>query len=305
MPALRALLLTGLFGLCGCAVSVPEPVQAPVAVAPGPLAAARAPAAGPLPALPASIPPASSSSLPALPALQPLQALEQAGDLYGLSVRLQAQARGGDVQAAWLLSRVHEYCAGYAGDPQAYARVSATTPLPVQRARARVQQRCGGFAPADRLGRAPVLQQRRQAAGQGSLAAEASLLGLGAPLYDDGDYRRDLVERVLEARDAEAFYALAPAMGLRAAADPALEGLVAGDALAELAWRVAACRLGKACGPESMVMDNYCANGGICAQTAGDDFVHFVQETLANGQQAAHMNLMIEQLLQARRRTWR
>jgi hypothetical protein len=175
----------------------------------------------------------------------------------------------------------------------------------VQRARARVQQRCGGFAPVDQLGREPVLLQRRLAAEQGNLAAEASLLGLGAPLHTDADYRRDLVERVLEARDPEAFFALAPAMGLRAAADPALVGVVAGDASAELAWRVAACQLGKACGPGSMVMDNYCANGGICSQIAGDDFVHFVQDAVASGQEATHMKAMIEQLLQARSRTWR
>lgn len=312
MPLCRALLLAGLIGLTGCTASVPEPVQVAAgnplpARSEGRFAAAGPGLAGELPAkqaTPLPLPSASGAVSTAAAALPLLQAVEQSQDLYGLALQLRARADGGDSQAAWVLGRVQEFCAGYAGDPQRYTLETVHSTDAVRLARGRVQHRCGGFAPVDRLERDSVLLQRRAAAEQGSLAAEASLLGLGQPLFTDALYRRDLVERVIESGDAEAFYALAPAMGQRAAGDAALKHLVAGDADAELAWRVAACQLGKACGPGSMVMDSYCANGGICSSRADDGFVAFVNEALSAGEPRARLHAMIQKLLQARRKAW-
>ncbi|MEL5920765.1 hypothetical protein AAGG60_22140, partial [Stenotrophomonas maltophilia] len=71
------------------------------------------------------------------------------------------------------------------------------------------------------------LAARRKAATQGNLAAEASLFAEGEPLNDSSEYRRDLVERVRTSREPEAFKAMAPGMGVRAAGAPARTGLEA------------------------------------------------------------------------------
>lgn len=288
-----------LLQLAGCAVADGAEQDTFVSVGSLPEVVSTGPApapARPLPALP--LPPASAVAVAA--------PLESTPDLYALSLRLRVRADDGDVQAAWQLSQIHEYCAGHAADPARYAQVGAPGVPGMAAARARISRRCGGFVPADGLVREQVITQRRQAALEGSLAAEASLLGLGEPLSADPDYRRDLALRVLEAGDGEAMYALAPAMGLRASDDPAMAGLVAGSVEAELAWRLAACELGKDCGPGSMVMDSYCAHGGICSSHEGEHLIDLVQRT--RPQQVAGRNqatLLMRQLLEARRLAWR
>lgn len=229
--------------------------------------------------------------------------IEGDGDLFALAQRLRAQADGGNAEARWILSRVYDYCSPYAVDPGGFSRDSASisamgtsTATSMTGARNRLAQRCGGFVSSDNLGHALVLQQRQQAAREGNLAAEASLLAEGTPLEPGPEYRRSLVQRVRESRDPEAFMAVAPAMGLRAAGDQALVGMVAGEALSELAWRVAACELGMACGPGSVLMDSYCANGGICSQNETQDFNEFVYDAAVSRQGADKMTDWVEQL---------
>lgn len=300
MPVKRLLPACLLAMMAGCAVPDGQVASAGSAWPAAP--AVTVVDAGPQPVVPAgdAVSARPAARLPGDPGL-----LEASNDLYALSLQLRARADGGDVQAAWQLSRIHEYCAGHAADPARYAQVGPPGIAGVASARQRISQRCAGFAPGDGLAREQVLAARRQAALAGSLAAEASLLALGRPLLDDADYRRDLVERVLATGDAEALYALAPAMGLRAARDPAMAGLVAGDVDAELAWRLAACRLGKDCGPGSMVMDSYCAHGGICSSREGDHLIDLVQRAPQADGKSDQATLLMQQLLEARRLAWR
>ncbi|KAF1015061.1 MAG: hypothetical protein GAK31_02549 [Stenotrophomonas maltophilia] len=155
---------------------------------------------------------------------------------------------------------------------------------------------------SDNLGPALVGNERRRAAVQGNLPAEASLFAAGDPLNNTPEYRQDLVERVLDSRDPEAYMALAPGMGLRAAGDKTLSGFVAGDPLSELAWRVAACELGMPCGPDSVLVNSYCANGGICSTRGGQDFRDFVYDAAVSRQGSGKMNEWVKQLLKSRAR---
>lgn len=230
-------------------------------------------------------------------------------DLYAYAQRLQGQAATGNAEAAWMVSRVHDYCATYAMDPGGYQLDNAlltgmglTAAPAMVAARERVAQRCSGFVPSDGLGRQLVLTQRRQAAQAGNLAAEASLFAEGEPLHDTPAYRRGLVERVMDSQDPEAFMALSPGMGQRALGDQALQGLVAGDPFSELAWRLAACQLGMACGPDSVLMNNFCANGGICSQDGAQDFDEFVYDAAVSRQGAGKMKTMVEELIKQRKR---
>ena len=243
----------------------------------------------------------------ALPSGLPLDIradIEGDSDLFAYAQRLRAQADAGNHEARWMLSRVYDYCAQYAVDPGGYrldnnvlAGLGLSAAPAMVQARERVARRCGGFVPSDQLGAALVLAERRKAATQGNLAAEASLFAEGEPLHEGADYRRDLVERVRVSRDPEAFMAIAPGMGLRAAGDPALQGLVAGEQLSELAWRVAACELGLPCGADSVLVNSFCANGGICSPDGTQDFRDFVYDAAVSRQGAGKMKEWIKRLV--------
>lgn len=230
---------------------------------------------------------------------------ERAPDLYALAAALAPAARAGDPEALWISSRIHDYCAGYATSPAGYVRDTAVLDglnLPgavaMGRARDRVASRCGRFAPSDGLTVATILHQREEAAEAGHLAAEASLLAMGAPLDDSPEYKRDLVERVRSSGDAEAYSALSPGMGVAASGDRAFSDTVAGTQFAEIAWQIAACRNGLDCGPGSAIMTQYCANGGICSRDPEQDFQSFVYDAAIPRQGAEQVDGMVETLLQ-------
>ncbi len=259
-------------------------------------------------ALRAAVPRERSNALPSGLPLDIRADIEGDTDLFAYAQRLGVQADGGNVEARWMLSRVYDYCSQYAMDPGGYqldnhvlTGLGDATSTAMAGARQRVAARCGGFVASDGLGYALVTQQRQQAAAGGSLAAEAALWADGQPLHEGGAYRRALVQRVMDSRDPEAYMALAPAMGLRAAGDKALAGMVAGDPLTEVAWRVAACELGMACGPQSLLMNSFCANGGICTQDAGQDFTDFVYDAAVARQGTGRLREWVRQLVDKRK----
>ncbi|MBD7923685.1 hypothetical protein [Xanthomonas bonasiae] len=246
------------------------------------------------------------TSVQLLPAASPDRrtALERSPDLYRTAQQLSAAAAQGDADASWLLSRIYDYCAGYAMNPAGYAadtRAIDAAQLPTSgrmvAARARVGRRCAGFVPGDGLTRQAIVAQRVQAARGGNLAAEAALLTLGQPLQSSAGYKRDLVERVRASGDPDAYMALAPAMGLAASGDDSLDERIAGTAFTELAWQLAACRLGLDCGPNSELMTRYCANGGICSQDPTQDFSSFVYDAAVPRQGTDTMNDMVNRLV--------
>ncbi|WP_202839774.1 hypothetical protein [Luteimonas saliphila] len=208
---------------------------------------------------------------------------ETTGDLFEYSQRLLPALREGDPEAAWLMSRVVDYCAVYAADPAAFARDSAAlagTGLPASEAmnaaRARVDARCRRFTPADGLSQVRVRQLRLEAARGGSLAAEAELLARREPLSTASDYGNALLERIGSAGDAEAFGAMATAVDV-----PGWLSMLDQDVAPQyhaIVWQLAACRMGVDCGPQSTLMTSYCVNGGICSRRAGQGFEEFVYD---------------------------
>lgn len=248
--------------------------------APGPVAAGKAPAG------PATL----------------RERLEQQDNLFAYWRDLQPRARAGDPEATWLMSQVADYCAAFSADPAAYAldtRRIADLGLrgvaAMVAARERIGRRCGGFAKTDRLTPAVVRDLRDRAARSGSLAAEAALLAMGRPLDADPGYARALVERVRASRDADAFNALSPAMGnstFAAYGPPAMPAQ-----FGELAWRLAACRLGLACGPQSNLMTSYCASGGICSRDPAQGFEAFVYDAAVPNQGGEVVRTMVDTLV--------
>ncbi|MCD9007700.1 hypothetical protein LDO31_15945 [Luteimonas sp. XNQY3] len=239
-------------------------------------------------------------------AMRPLQrAFEQVDDLFAFRQTLQPLADAGDADARWVITRVDEYCAGFARDPAGFARDSALieglqldAAHALGAARGRIGTRCGRFVPGDAPTFVQLVERRQDAAEAGSLAAEAALLAMGAPLQDDMDYRRGLVARVQASRDPEAFVALSPAMGVAASGDVALADAVAGTQASQLAWQLAACDLGLDCSADGALMTEYCANGGICARDPRQDFSAFVRDAAVPRQGEEEIDRMKKTLVE-------
>lgn len=233
---------------------------------------------------------------------------ERTDDLYAFVQTLAPAVRQRDADAMWLVSKVYDYCSGYAMAPAGYARDTGAIRGIGQRgwqemvaARERVSSRCARFVPDDELSPPMVVTRRVEAAEAGSLAAEASLLATGQPLKTTDDYVRDLVVRVRESKDPDAYAALSSGMGIAASGRQAYPAEVSGTQFAELAWQLAACRLGMDCGPQSALMTSYCANGGICSRDPSQDFTGFVYDAAIPRQGAEVVNEMVDSLLGERK----
>lgn len=248
--------------------------------------------------------PASALRLPDPAELSPLRRqFETTDDLYAFARDLAPAVQRGDPEALWLMSKVADYCAGYSLDPAGYAsdtRVLSRMRLPgghtMAAARERMGRRCRRFAASDGLSPALVLQLREQAAQAGSVAAEAALLATGRPLRSDEAYARDLVSRVRESLDPDAFNALSTASAgggsLFSFSQPQ-----APPQFNQLAWQLAACRLGLECGPDSSLMTQYCVNGGICSRDPAQGFEAFVFDAAVPRQSEDVLRGMVQTLI--------
>ena len=229
---------------------------------------------------------------------------EGAGDLYVYLHSLRAREAAGDPQALWNASRVLDYCAAYASNPAGYARDSraiqamkGAATAAMATARDRVSQRCRRFVPEDGFSMSALRDKRIEAARAGSLSAEAALLTMGEPLSASNEYAQDLVQRVLRSADPDAYLALSTAMGIAASGRSDAFGRISGSQYSELAWQLAACRLGADCSAAGALMTSYCANGGICSRDASQDFYTFVLDAAVPRQGADTLNEMVDSLL--------
>lgn len=229
---------------------------------------------------------------------------EGAGDLYAYLQSLRAREATGDPQALWNTSRVLDYCAAYASNPAGYARDSraiqelkGAATAAMAAARDRVSQRCRRFVPDDDFSTSALRDKRIEAARAGSLSAEAALLTMGEPLSASDEYAQDLVQRVLRSADPDAYLAISSAMGIAASGRSDTFGRISGSQYSELAWQLAACRLGADCSAGGVLMTSYCANGGICSRDASQDFYTFVLDAAVPRQGADTLNEMVNSLL--------
>lgn len=231
------------------------------------------------------------------------QQFEQAPDLYSFAQSLRSRADAGEPEAIWLLTRVYDYCANYANAPVDYGNdtraieaMKLRTSTAMLAARGRVSSRCARFVPDDNLSFPMILLKRVDAAKNGSLPAEASLLAAGKPLEKTEEYRNDLIDRVVRSKDPEAYSALSPGMGIASNGRSGSFARVAGTQFAELAWQLAACKLGQDCGAKGSLMTSYCANGGICSRDPEQDFSGFVYDAAIPRQGAEVVQEMVDSL---------
>lgn len=241
------------------------------------------------------------------PARSPMSIeFERAADLHAFVRQIASKADAGDQEALWMISRAVDYCAAYAPNPGNYTKTTdlylrlakAATSPHLKEARERVAARCRGFAKNSgdtTFTSAAYTVNRIRAARAGSLAGEASLLLMNAPLASGNEYLKNLVSRIQTSRDPEAYFALSESMGVFASGKESTFGSISGTQDSTYAWQLAACRLGLDCSPTGSTMTLYCAYGAACGNwTSFEDMVF--RGMVAEGDRA-RINEMVNQIL--------
>lgn len=214
---------------------------------------------------------------------------ERSNDLHELTLEMSTLSDRGDGQASRLIAKAYEECwlfainpAGFEQDMKQHAQLRPDLAKPLEIVLHRTIRRCRGFAGAS-IGPNAITAILKKAAGQGDLAAEVQLLTLGPAterVNFDAASQKELAERVLLSRDADAFAAMAVLMGPGSnGRQQTLAPLPAGSYLAEAAWQLASCRLGRDCSPDSSAVAIMCFGGGVnCRLRSLEQF--YLQEVL-------------------------
>lgn len=242
--------------------------------------------------VPAAITPAA---VPALASPQPASRaarFEATQELSALLVELHDAAAHGDAEAARLAATAYDECYALSAQPQRAAQLAQygqSLPEPQRSAALRhsrnLRQRCssllaaGAIAPDD----SRLLHEKAVQAGDlASIAAELS--GKAADMPEDSV--RQTLRRIVATRDAEAIGRLAEVMGASSADQRDIYGPFSGSVADSLAWQLVACDLGRACGPDSLLVRTPCVSAGACL--AGDfrDYLRHFQATPAQFEQA-------------------
>lgn len=226
-------------------------------------------------------------------------------DLYDLVTTLLPRSEAGDAQASRTIAAAYLDCWQYAVNPIGFdedirlkSRLREDLAPKLSNARDTIVKRCGRFA-GQKIGPTAIRAMLNRAAEQGDLASQVQLFSERS-IRAGGASAEDItpvVDRVLASRDAEAYAAIAPLMGrVSAGAQSGLAPIPAGTDLAEAAWNIAACRLGRDCGPNSSAVLQMCLGGGVnCELRHIESF--YTQAVLPPADQA-RLRQLIQQLVQ-------
>lgn len=225
-------------------------------------------------------------------------------DLFSEVTSLLSKSEAGDPKASYRIASIYEECWQYALNPTGFesdiklkASVRKDLAPKLRSVGASITQRCGRFVGHD-IGPIAMRAMLERAAKQGSAAAKARLFAESAAMGQVSE--KDLQEnvgRVLASRDPEAFAALAPAMGrMSEGSQSAVAPYPAGNDLAEAAWNVAACRLGRSCGASSPTVIGMCLSGGINCELR--DIEAFYTQAVLPPAEAAKLGQLVNQLVQ-------
>lgn len=247
----------------------------------------------------------ADSQMRPTPEEQPIGASNRQGvDLFSEVTSLLPKSEAGDAQASYQIATAYEECWQYASNPSGFesdlklkASVRKDLAPKLQSAGASVARRCGRFVGHD-IGPVAVRAMLERAAKQGSIAANARLFAESAAKSQvSGSDLQANVDRVLASRDPEALAALAPAMGrLSEGTQSTIAPYPAGNDLAEAAWNVAACRLGRNCGSSSPAVIGMCLTGGINCELR--DMETFYTQAVLPPAEAAKLGQLVNILVQ-------
>lgn len=226
-------------------------------------------------------------------------------DLYDEVTTLLVMSEAGDAKASRLVAAAYSECWQYAVNPAGFeediklkASLREDLAVSLTSARDRVVARCRRFA-GQQIGSKAIRAMVKRAADQGDLASEAQLFAERAIRTGrvGGEEISPMVHRVLASRDAEAYAAIAPLMGrISAGSQTSMAPIPVGSDLAEAAWNVAACRLGRACGSDSRAVLQMCLGGGVNCEFR--DLENFYTQAVMPPADHASLRQLTHQLIQ-------
>lgn len=198
---------------------------------------------------------------------------ERTSDLFGFTLSMRPLSDTGNGEASRLIAEAYAECWTYALDSSGFlsdmhlkAELRPDLSKSLTQAYRRVEERCRFFRGAE-IGPKASRELLRRAASQGDVAAQVKLFALERGNHKSGqmtDDLRKLGQKVLVSRDPYAFAAFAEVIGTASLGRiDELYPMPAGTVAAEAAWQIAACRLGRNCGPSSTIVTNMCINGGM------------------------------------------
>ncbi|MGO4221002.1 hypothetical protein AB4Y64_03985 [Lysobacter sp. TAF61] len=192
-------------------------------------------------------------------------------DLANLTATLYPRSEGGDGNASQQIASAYQECWLYAMNPIGFTedmrnrgKLRPDLATKIAQASEITSDRCDGFA-GKKIGPSAINAMLERAARQGNMAARTELFVQNAILKGaTSEQIKSAAVDVLASGDPDAFAAIAPLMGAPSAGDlQALQPIPAGSPVSEAAWNIAACRLGRQCGPDSRAVLQMCLGGGI------------------------------------------
>jgi hypothetical protein len=215
--------------------------------------------------------------------------------------RLRSEAMQGVARSQWHLAQIYGLCQSYSLDPprflasiDAMAGQAPASRAGIERLQRRMADRCSKVDSGEPIPHEAIKGWLEIAAGNGSVAAKislrvSSLEPLSAQELDD------LVGAVARAPDPDAMLELSN-LALRPVEGAMSErhAQAVGNPLAGVAWGIAACRIGAACGPGSMAMDSICINSGQCSYAS---YETFLREELVPPAQVERLDRMVAEVM--------
>lgn len=190
---------------------------------------------------------------------------------------LQARADAGDAAAQRELALAYDRCLMVSLDPADYPRQihafastrgSAEEAAIAEQAGQALMEECAGLDDGQRIPLDAITMWMQQAAQGGDLEAIATTW---RPGNTHALEQAALWDRVIAERHAEALYALSN-LYQADERDRRFGDVLAGDH-ASTALELAACRLGKDCGPGSVFMRTMCTAAGACADASYEELL--------------------------------
>lgn len=206
-------------------------------------------------------------------------AYEASDNLAELTSRLAPVAGAGDPGARWMLAKSIQECFPPKIYPNYYElgrKGAQAQPEPRRtltlRHLERNQRRCAQLLAEGRVTHEAETQAFEAALQGTDVASQASRLvstsmAAGEPIV--GDETRSVQRRIVSSRDPWAIWAMADLMGPVPDEGERVYGPFSGSWINQWAWKLAACRLGYPCGPDSVevrtrcISASECVNGGV------------------------------------------
>lgn len=215
-------------------------------------------------------------------------------------------ANRGDAFAQRKLGEIYENCLAYSLNPSTHlatldnlAKLNPESKPNIELIKNRQVSQCQGIDGGMPIPLEAYKLWTEQAARSGDLASKLKLRAR-ASSPASADEIDSLTNEVLASDDPQALFELARIMG-----KPHSDGIsgqfgsISGNASAEYAWSIVACRAGVNCGSGSSIMDSICINTGSCNYSSYEAFVMSELVTLA---ERKRVNEMISQINKLRKR---